>query len=513
MNCRRILATLVAMLIFLLGTSQATGQQDEPQSPQDAYGSAFTYQGQLRDGDGPVNGACDLRFSLWDADIDGVQVGNTLTWVGAEIADGLFTARLDFGGWDVHDGNARWLEVAVRCPAGSGEYVTLDPRQELTAAPAALSLVLPFRTVADMDHTLASFWNNGGGDGAFFGSGAGNAVGVYSENAAGLKVFGAGTTGVSIDSAGEDGVVVGQAGNPSETLPGNGWNNGFQVDGAEGAGFYVGRADWSAVMVNSTGLSGLQIESAGTHGVYVAQAGADGVRVIRAGNPSANYYSPDSNGFEVEGAEGSGVWVGRADWDGLFVLGAGNDGVEADGDDYAGSFWGNIYVDGDCHGCTLAVFGLNAADSALQPGQIVAMQGIQATRLDNAPTLWRVVPAREGTAAVGVVRGKAELDQAPAGATLRDGKNGQRLVPRAGAAQPGEYLSIVIYGPMQVRAGAQDGPIGPGTRLAVDEAGAARALKTVVVEGIALAESAPTVGIALTAPDGKDLVWVLVNPR
>jgi hypothetical protein len=318
---------------------------------------------------------------------------------------------------------------------------------------------------------------------------------------------------VSIDSAGEDGVLVGQVGNPSTTLPGEGWKNGFQVDGAEGAGLYVGRADWSAVVVDSAGFSGLQVESAGTHGVYVGEAGTDGVRVIRAGNPSANYYSGDSNGFEVEGAEGSGLWVGRADWDGVFVLEAGNDGVEAAGDDYAGSFWGNIYVDGDCHGCTLAAFGLNGGDRLLEPGQIVAIQGIQASTLDNAPALWRVVHAREGLAAVGVVRGHAELDEAGTGHELRDGETGRRLVPREGPVQPGEYLSIVIYGPVQVKVSAADGIIQPGMRLAVGESGLVRALKTVVVEGVTLAESAPILGIALSTPDEEGLVWVLVSPQ
>jgi hypothetical protein len=56
-----------------------------------------------------------------------------------------------------------------------------------------------------------------------------------------------------------------------------------------------------------------------------------------------------------------------------------------------------------------------------------------------------------------------------------------------------------------------DDTIEPGTHLAVGEAGAARALKTVVVEGLTLAESAPTIGIALAAPDEGGLVWVLVN--
>ena len=67
MNCKRTLALVVTMGILLLGASQVTGQQDEPRSPLGTYGSAFTYQGQLRDAGGPVNATCDLQFKLWDA--------------------------------------------------------------------------------------------------------------------------------------------------------------------------------------------------------------------------------------------------------------------------------------------------------------------------------------------------------------------------------------------------------------------------------------------------------------
>jgi hypothetical protein len=57
------------------------------------------------------------------------------------------------------------------------------------------------------------------------------------------------------------------------------------------------------------------------------------------------------------------------------------------------------------------------------------------------------------------------------------------------------------------------GSIQPGIRLAADDYGRTRALKTVVVEGVTLSESAPTVGIALGTVDEDGLVWVLVNPQ
>jgi hypothetical protein len=53
--------------------------------------------------------------------------------------NGLFTVVIDFGG-GAFNGAARWLEIGVRCPAGSGSYTTLSPRQALRAAPYALAL-------------------------------------------------------------------------------------------------------------------------------------------------------------------------------------------------------------------------------------------------------------------------------------------------------------------------------------------------------------------------------------
>jgi hypothetical protein len=124
--------------------------------------------------------------------------------------------------------------------------------------------------------------------------------------------------------------------------------------------------------------------------------------------------------------------------------------------------------------------------------------------------LWQVTQAGAGQPVVGVVQGWAELrtEEEP-----RPGEIGQQLIPREGAAEPGAFVTIIIYGPVQVQAGNAAGAITPGAKLAIGERGRARALQSVAVDGVQLAESAPVIGIALTAPDGDGLVWVLVNPQ
>jgi len=103
----------------------------------DPLGSAFTYQGRLLKDGAPVNGACDLQFGLWDALTGGASLAAVQTKASVQAQNGLFTVQLDLGS-SAFSGGARWLEVAARCPAGSGPYETLAPRQALTAVPYAL---------------------------------------------------------------------------------------------------------------------------------------------------------------------------------------------------------------------------------------------------------------------------------------------------------------------------------------------------------------------------------------
>jgi hypothetical protein len=104
---------------------------------QSPVGTAFTYQGQLRRAGVPVNDTADFQFSLWDAATGGAQVGSTVPVADWPVVSGLFAVTLDFGAASFTD-QARWLQIAVRSPAGGGTFTILTPRQELTPAPFAL---------------------------------------------------------------------------------------------------------------------------------------------------------------------------------------------------------------------------------------------------------------------------------------------------------------------------------------------------------------------------------------
>lgn len=103
------------------------------------------------------------------------------------VTNALFTVSVDFGTFQslslsqdfnyltvypVFYGNDGYLEISVRCPAGSGSYVTLTPRQQLTATPNATFARLAGRVkgfAADGSITFAGFGAGGTPDSADFG--------------------------------------------------------------------------------------------------------------------------------------------------------------------------------------------------------------------------------------------------------------------------------------------------------------------------------------------------------
>ncbi len=114
--------------------------------------TGFTFQGQLQDNGTLLNATCDIQAGLWDAAGSGVQMGSTQTVNDVAVVDGRFTITLNAGeefGTDAFNGQERWLQIAVRCPTGSGSYTTLQPRQPLTAAPYAHGLVPGVRMETD----------------------------------------------------------------------------------------------------------------------------------------------------------------------------------------------------------------------------------------------------------------------------------------------------------------------------------------------------------------------------
>ena len=95
-------------------------------------GSAFTYQGQLKQDGVPASGPTDFAFRLFDAALGGNQVGSDVIRNGVAVVNGLFTVDLNFG-TAAFNGEARFLDVTV-----GGKPMSV--RHPISPAPYALKV-------------------------------------------------------------------------------------------------------------------------------------------------------------------------------------------------------------------------------------------------------------------------------------------------------------------------------------------------------------------------------------
>lgn len=123
---RPILATAA-----LLAALCAPGAVAEPVT------SAITVQGVLAVNGAPGDGVYDLRFTPYGEPAASTPLAPPQDVDNILVLAGAFTAKVDFGR-ALFQGDRLYLEIAVREGNASGAFETLQPRQELTAAPFAL---------------------------------------------------------------------------------------------------------------------------------------------------------------------------------------------------------------------------------------------------------------------------------------------------------------------------------------------------------------------------------------
>ena len=471
--CSILGAMLAIAVIILIGPATAAAGPDSiSASAADVpVGSGFTYQGHLRDGGNPANGAYDFQFKLYDAAVGGTQVGTTISVDDLAVSSGLFSVKLDFGSGAFGSG-ARWLDIGVRPGASGGAYTLLSPRQELTAAPYAMALPNVYTNEAS------------------------NFVGVGRDfRISSSEVFGIRYVG-GADQYG--GMYI-------ETTDANGWPfYGYATDGSFRAWtFYNGTTgDWSVyndgirltvqnegevtigpsashglVITNTVGLDGIRINDTGDDGIQIGNAPDFPHYGVFMATPGVDYY-----GLWPNTANASGEWA-------LYTV----DNIEA----------GNVLAQ------AYSLVAKATGPDSLTPGDVVAVTGMT----DALPgghadlPLVRLATADQFTGLIGVVQSRMVWEPAP-------GKEEYSLHSGAGPAKSGDYVSLIIYGVTQVKV-ASGSHINVGDRVtASDRAGAVRSLQTRMLDGMVVAESAPTIGTALAAPEkDQDTIPVFVTLR
>lgn len=104
-----------------------------------ALPTAMNYQGRLLVDGAAYTGLADVRATLWSSasgQSDVERVGGPVLFTGVSVSEGVFTISPDFGEGAFGAG-ARYLQVEVRTPAGTGAFVAVGPRTEILPAPTA----------------------------------------------------------------------------------------------------------------------------------------------------------------------------------------------------------------------------------------------------------------------------------------------------------------------------------------------------------------------------------------
>lgn len=301
-----ILLVLSLVLAMSLVGAQGPGPQGG-RGVQAALGTAFTYQGQLQQDGSPVSSNCDFQFSLWDALSGGTQVGTTQEKTSVPVSDGYFTIPdLDFGN-SAFTGDARWLQIAVRCPAGSGMYTNLSPRQALTAVPYALGL-RPGASIVGQEGNYSTLLVSNGYPGGVWPPYEKKAVAAWTSD--GTALWGAAGSGTGVYGASSSGAGVYGASDNVGVYGGSGGGAGTGVYGRVTA--TSGPTDGVVGETSSTdgrGVRGLALATSGeTYGVVGVGASPAGAGVYGLNTATSGY------AYGVRGDSASTQGVGVVGW-------------------------------------------------------------------------------------------------------------------------------------------------------------------------------------------------------
>ena len=544
-----VVVIISVLLILSAGAAGALpGHLLAPEAPQVA--GKINYQGRLTDPvGGPLSGTFDMRFRLYDDPAAG-----TLLWdsgsLPVTVSQGLFNVGLT-PPTSYFDGRALWLSLTV-----GGELLT--PRQELNAAPYALSL-----------KPGAKIW---GSPSAATGGAIDVVMTDYQPQASAVRGY-VSTTGTAIYGDSRNGAGV--------------FGHSHQTYGVQGSSFW----GWGGYFHSQTG-NGVVVETGGIdtwdhagtfraamgNAVYAVSTGNAAVRA-ESGSGAAGLARPGGavgvvglgamHGVWGSGDAGKGVYGVSRSSDGVYGEASGDLGTAAgvkgqiwSGDGYAvygvkyGAFGNALRADEHGSGNALAAlsdngFGLwsstgsadnnyglytpdnifslnyqmsgalmrvvqNASADVLETGDVVALTGISAPLNDGDAPVIQVsqITTANSTAVAGVVYSAFNV-RAVDGSWQSTGegrKPGEEVV-LPGPVAAGGYLLMVTQGPALVNVDAAAGPLQTGDLLSTaSTAGYAGRAAEVAVEGQAMALPGTVFGKALEPLSaGQKQIYVYVT--
>ena len=363
----------------------------------------------------------------------------------------------------------------------------------------------------------------------------------------GLRINSTGNDGININNVPTDGIHISSADDNGIQIEHSG-NFAVRIDSTGNDGIYIRKAGNPSVIHSEAEISGLEIAGSQGYGIAIGQSDKDGIFIYKVGNPSGTYYNTTKNGIEIQGTEGTGVYIGRTDSDGFFVSytqnagfgvhdagtygyyvyncsshglivnSADGDGINVNTTDTSGEY--GVYTPDKIYGSnltsrTINTIGRNTGSEPLEPGDVVCLAGGYQSNVlnddENIPIInVEKLNKHNNHAVVGVVEYAVHIREE----TENIKETGETIVQKSfrykeGDAYQNDYVSIVVFGPADVKINSKD-YISVGETL-TSHKGNVEKVKTTQINGITIAENTNIIGKALENSNGKGKMKVFVN--
>lgn len=390
-------------------------------APEAIVADAITYQGYLTDeNDVPLNGTFQMRFIIFNDPVAGATLWDSGN-LNIPVNDGLFSAQLLIN-TDIFNGEELWVSQIV-----DGE--TLTPRQEILPAPMAHTLrpgavIKGTASAIPNNYTLDVTMNN---DALAFNRGA-----IAGVSTTGNAIYGLAENGRAIYGQTQDGYAV------------YGFDGGSQANRGYGGYFYS---------TNGIGVYGYSNAERSHPNIYapgVYGQSNRGVGVYGRGDTSNSHTFYNQGGYFVggkglyalgtdsSGEDGYGAQIVSLNYRGMFAQS--NGGFF---DAYFGSGSGISASNVIDRGGALLTLVVNLGESAIEPGDLVAMVGVSESPENGQPML---AVAKVDATNLNAVIGVAKEGMVSSSGTFEDGSEYVDFSPAAGVIEPNGYLVIVTNG-------------------------------------------------------------------
>ena len=324
---------------------------------------------------------------------------------------------------------------------------------------------------------------------------SGDAISVNNSVSKGLEIYQSGSDGISINKTG---------------------GSGLTISDAQDDGIYISEANDDGLHIHYANSDGVQIDSTRYDGIYIDKAGSNGIEVRNSHDNGIKVENSDYCGIKViNGSNEPAIYsYSSTNFSGIFGYSSGGAGIIGQTSNSNGEYGfyteNKSYVGGGITTRTINTIGLNTGNQSLEAGDIVCIAGGYQTKVsgENGLSVINVekLNAFNQTAVIGVVEYAVKIRK-----DIEKDETGREKINKSfhhknGKAANGEYVTIIIVGPADVKISHKKS-VTIGERLTIS--GKLHSARPIKASDSWI--STPILGKALENSNGKDKMKIFVN--